>query len=195
MLIVTSAVLASFPVFQGQTFAYLEDKMYCKVEGEQLTLYVKKEEGLNKCDTYIDAIQQLAREKYDDVLRVISYINQSDDKEYWREVFEIKKQEFLKLVKYRTTILNMIQEFEQKFLVKYQEALRQTLTPYLHDLITVQETFEKNAQSKPQTQQEYIIYQQVTQQILVIESIFTAATLDEIIDQIPAYLYLKQALE
>jgi hypothetical protein len=62
--------------FGGQIFGYLEDKMYCKIEGEQLTLYVKKEEGLHKCDTYLQAIQQLAREKYDEVLFVLEYINQ-----------------------------------------------------------------------------------------------------------------------
>ena len=192
--IISIAVMSGLPLFRSQTFSYLEDKMYCKVEGEQLTLYVKKEEGLNKCDVYINAIQQLAREKYDEVLLVIHYINQGNDVIYRKEIFELKKQEFLRLVKYRTTILTMIQEFEQKFLVKYQESLRQTLTPYLQTLLAVEVTFDQNPTSSSD-EQVRIVHQQIAQQIIVIQTMFTAATLDEIINQIPAYLYLTQALE
>jgi hypothetical protein len=60
----------------GSAFGYLEDKMYCKFEGEQLTLYVKKEAGVNKCEIYIKSIEQLARNKYDEVMLVMNYINQ-----------------------------------------------------------------------------------------------------------------------
>jgi hypothetical protein len=74
--VISLTLLASGIVLPSQTFGYLEDKIYCEIKGEQLTLYVKKEEGLNKCDTYLQAIQQLARAKYDEVLLVLDYINQ-----------------------------------------------------------------------------------------------------------------------
>jgi len=194
-LILSLTLWTILPLFQGQTFAYLEDKVYCIIEGEQLTIYVKKEEGSHKCAVYIEAVQQLAREKYDEVLLVITYINLGRDTAYRKEVFELKKEEFLKLVKYRTTILTMIQEFEYKFFVKYQESLLQTLTPYLQALVTIQTALEQEHQTVFHNEQTRIQYQQITQQILIIQTMFDATTLDEIIDQIPAYLYLKQALE
>ena len=144
---------------------------------------------------YIDAIQQLAKEKYDEVLLVLNYINQGNDTDYWKGVFEIKKQEFLKLVRYRTTILTMIQEFEQKFFIKYQASLREILEPYLRNLLSRQATLDEQYLTVMPNEQASITYQQIVQQIVIIQIIFNATTLDEIINQIPAYLYLKQVLE
>ncbi|MDR2416238.1 MAG: hypothetical protein LBD75_06670 [Candidatus Peribacteria bacterium] len=108
--------------------------MYCTFENEQLTLYVKKEEGLQKCETYIQSLEQLTKKKYDEVLLILYYINQGDDLVYWKEILEITKKDFFKFLRYRTMITEMIQTFETKFLIKYQSVLAQELTPYLEIL-------------------------------------------------------------
>jgi hypothetical protein len=156
---------------------------------------VKKEEGLHKCDTYIQAIQQLNRNKYDEILLVIQYINQGEDVLYRREIFKLKKQEFLKLIEYRTTILTMIQEFEQKFFVLYQASLHQSLTPYLQTLEKMKEAYNQEHLMTPYDEETHIFHQQIIQQIVVVQSILNASTLDDIMNQISNYLYLKQALE
>jgi hypothetical protein len=181
-------------VWQGQTFGYLEDKMYCKVEGEQITLYIKQEAAAHKCSLYVKVIEQLAKEKYDEIMLVLDYINQKEDVLYRQEIFEVKKQEFLKLIRQKDTILTMIENFEYKFFVKYQELLREELVPYVQTLQQVQQELDATHLITPYKEKDYIIYKQVTQQITIVQSVLNATTLDEIINQIPAYLYLKQAL-
>jgi hypothetical protein len=177
----------------GSVLGYLEDKMYCNFEQEQLTLYVKKEEGLQKCETYLQSLEQLTKEKYDEVLLILYYINQGDDVAYWKEILEITKKDFLKFLRYRTMIIEMIQSFEEKFFIKYQSTLAQELTPYLEIL---QSHYLPLAQvASPENKKLFIISQQVQQQIVTITTILHASSLDEIIQLIPAYLYLKQELE
>ena len=89
----------------------------------------------------------------------------------------------------------MIQEFEQKFFIKYQASLREILEPYLRNLLSRQATLDEQYLTVMPNEQASITYQQIVQQIVIIQIIFNATTLDEIINQIPAYLYLKQVLE
>jgi hypothetical protein len=177
----------------GGVLGYLEDKMYCSFEEEQITLYIKKEEGLQKCETYLQSLEQLTKKKYDELLLILYYIQQGDDVAYWKEIFEITKQDFLKFLRYKTTITEMIQSFEEKFLIKYQSALAQELTPYLEELQS--HSLSLTQIVSPEDATLSIISQQIQQQILTITTILQATSLDEIIQLIPAYLYLKQALE
>jgi hypothetical protein len=178
----------------GSVLGYLEDKMYCKFEGEQLTLYVKKEEGLQKCEVYIQSLEQLTQKKYDEVMLTLEYINQGDDEPYRRGVFELTKQEFLKLVRYRTMIVEMIQAFEEKFFLKYQEALTQSLMPYLTTLDKLSSLRTPLSHQSPGDEPLQIMVQQIQQQIFTITMMLQATSLDEIMQRIPAYLYLKQQL-
>ncbi|MDR0650997.1 MAG: sugar transferase [Candidatus Peribacteria bacterium] len=166
--------------------------MYCKLENEQITLYVKKEEGLQKCETYIQSLEQLTKEKYDEILLILYYINQGEDIVYWQEILEITKKDFFKFLRYKTMIIEMIQTFEAKFLIKYQSALAQELTPYLEIL---QSHYLPLTQAiSPESEKIAIVSQQVQQQIITITTILQASSLDEIMQLIPAYLYLKQEL-
>ncbi|MDR2190677.1 MAG: hypothetical protein LBP53_05890 [Candidatus Peribacteria bacterium] len=129
---------------RGESFAYLEDKIYCAFEeGQQLTLYLKKEEGIRKCEIYVNALEQLMKQKYDEILLVAQYISQGDDVIYRKEVFELTKQTFLKLVNYRTMLKENIQSFEQKFLLQYQSSLSQHLNDYLTKLSTLSKNLEQ----------------------------------------------------
>lgn len=89
----------------------------------------------------------------------------------------------------------MIQEFEQKFLVKYQDSLRQNLLPYLSHLQEIEELLKKGDTIPLHSENPRILQQQITQQIVVVQSLLTATTLNEIMEKIPNYLYLKQQLE
>ena len=175
----------------NQTSAYLEDKVYCSFSWEEVVIYLKKEEGTNKCAEYIKAIQQLAKDKYDESMLVLNYIDQGDDVLYRQEIFEVKKQEFLKLVRQQSNILLMIQNFEHKFFLMYQELLAESLIPYLENL--------KKSQLQRQSLDPYdektrIISQQIAQQILIVQTILNATNLDEIMNQVSAYLYLEKQL-
>jgi hypothetical protein len=88
----------------------------------------------------------------------------------------------------------MLQEFEQKFLVKYQDSLRQSLAPYLQSLETIKETFDTEHLTAPSDEKIHIFSQQISKQIKVVHAILYATTLEEIMENIPNYLYLKQQL-
>lgn len=181
------------PLWVGAVFGYLEDKIYCQVQGEHLTLYVKKEELSDKCETTIRALEQMAKNKYDEIVLVLDYISQEDNSWYRKDVFEIKKQEFLKILNYKNKIQNAIISFEDKFFLKYKEALSTELSPYLSILREQQTLFASFLQLK----EHYSIrekYQQISQQISTLEHIFSASSLDEIMIQIPTYLYLKDLI-
>ena len=188
------SLVAGLPLLRGQTFGYLGDKIYCELAGEHLTIYVKKEAGLYKCADYIGAIEHLARAKYDEVMLVVEYIDQGDDVGYRKEVFEIKKQEFLKLVRYRAKILDAVDSFEEKFFLKYQSALYHELSPYLQTLKSQLNVLESAIHHTP-TQPLQEKRRQVAQQILTLEAIFDAQSLDEIMARVPNYLYLKEQIE
>ena len=181
------------PLGVGSVFGYLEDKVYCQIQGEQLTLYVKKESKSEKCANALAVLDQLARKKYDEVVLVLEYINQGDNTRYRREVFEIKKQEFLKVLNYKSKIQKAIAAFEEKFFVQYQNALYQEFSPYLATLQTQQGKLEATLQQKehPEIRKKYT---QISQQIVCLETIFSAGSLDEILAEIPTYLYLKEQI-
>ena len=92
-------------------------------------------------------------------------------------------------------VLNMIASFEEKFFFKYQESLYQGLSPYLDVLHELEVNFSEAIKRNPYNQSFVLRHQQVVQQIEIIESILKSTSLDEIMELIPSYLYLKQALE
>jgi hypothetical protein len=135
----------------------------------------------------------MAKNKYDEIVLVLDYISQEDNSWYRKDVFEIKKQEFLKILNYKNKIQNAIISFEDKFFLKYKEALSTELSPYLSILREQQTLFASFLQLK----EHYSIrekYQQISQQISTLEHIFSASSLDEIMIQIPTYLYLKDLI-
>ncbi|MDR0369546.1 MAG: hypothetical protein LBH96_03375 [Candidatus Peribacteria bacterium] len=138
-------------------------------------------------------MEQMAKNKYDEIVLVLDYISQEDNSWYRKDVFEIKKQEFLKILNYKNKIQNAIISFEDKFFLKYKEALSTELSPYLSILREQQTLFASFLQLK----EHYSIrekYQQISQQISTLEHIFSASSLDEIMIQIPTYLYLKDLI-
>ncbi|MDR2540658.1 MAG: hypothetical protein LBD11_02490 [Candidatus Peribacteria bacterium] len=188
-------MLATVLIFcGGSAFGYLEDKMYCRFEGEALTLYVKKEVGLIKCASYLRNLEQLTKQKYDEVLLTMKYVRQGDDVFYRQEIFSEKKSEFLKLYLYKTKLVEALESFETKFFWLYKTSLTQTLSPYLDTLPTIQRKLALEVQKNPNDKRTLSSYQLITQQVEVIQHLLNATTLDEIMEYIPSYLYLKQSL-
>ncbi|MDR0607909.1 MAG: hypothetical protein LBG52_06295 [Candidatus Peribacteria bacterium] len=175
-------------------FGYLEDKVYCKFEDEQLTLYVKKEEGLTKCATYLKSLEQLIQQSYDEVLLIMQYIRSEEDVFYRKEVFTEKKNELWRLYLYKTKLVEALHSFETKFFVLYQTSLTNTLTPYVEMLQKIQESLAQGMIANPDNKRTRTLYQGISQQVEVIQQLLAATTLDEIMEHLPTYLYFKQSL-
>lgn len=180
----------------SQTFWYLENRAYCDFNNENITIYLKKTDWAQKCKSYLDAIYQLALKKYREISQIRTYISQWEDIYYRNAVLEQKKTEFLKLVNYRTQIQKAIQEFETAFFDKYHDLLQEPMERYYSDLETEYYILmNKQDSSIKKDSQEYSLkLMNYEQQMWNVNHVLQATCLDEIMEIVPNYIYLKQRL-
>ena len=174
----------------SQSFWYFEDKVYCSFDKSNVTLFLKQEGNLAKCSVYLDTIEQLAVKRYNEILLIRSYIAQWDDVYYWKNVLEDKKNDFLKLVNYMTQIKWVIDDFETAFFDKYHAVLQSSMQLYYSDLET-QYYILINDTSK---NRDMIKISEYEQQMRNVSQVINAKNLDEIMNVLSSYVYLKQRL-
>ena len=178
----------------SQTFWYFEKKVYCKIEDQNVTIFLKNGEWLIKCQTYMDTIYQLALKKYKEISTIRSYIDQWDDVYYRKWILEDKKAEFLQLVNYRTQIRTAITRFESQLFDKYYAILQEPMEKYYADLETQYHALlSQNISSKKSS--DTIKLTQIQQQMWNVSHIMKAKNLDDIMAVVSSYIYLKKQIE
>ena len=187
MLIVLVACLSS------QTFWYFEKRVYCDIENQNITIFLKKWEWLVKCQTYMDTIYQMAVKKYGEISAIRSYINQWDDVYYRKWILEDKKSEFIQLVNYRTQIKTAVDKFESALFEKYYTLLQEPMQKYYSDLET-QYYIMINQDVSLRPFNYSIKIEQLGQQMWNVSRVLNAKKLDDIMDVMSSYIYLKQQL-
>lgn len=154
---------------------------------------MKNEEWTVKCQTYMDTVYQLAVKKYKEVQVIRSYIDQWDDVYYWKKILEEKQSEFLQLVNYRAQIKKTIEKFEMAIFDKYYDALQNYMKVYYSDLET--EYYIMINQDELLRPYNYSIrIEQLWQQMWNVSHVLNAEKLDDIMEVMSSYLYLKQQL-
>jgi len=186
-------LLVFMTLLSSQVFWYVENQVYCKLNGTNVTIFVKKTEWTVKCQTYLDTVYQLASKKYNEISAVRSYINQWDDVYYWKEVLEEKKSEFLQLVNYRVQIKWAIDKFESVLFKKYYDILQQPMQVYYSDLET-QYYILANQASSIRASNVSMKLAQLEQQMWNVNHILNAKNLDDIMDVVSSYIYLKKQI-
>ena len=181
-------------LLSGQTFWYLENKVYCNLENKNVTIFMKNEEWTVRCQTYLDTVYQLALKKYNEILSIRSYIEQWDDVYYWKEILEEKNSEFLQLVNYRTQIKTAIDKFELALFNKYYDILQKPMQTYYSDLET-QYYILINQNVSLRKFDHSIRVSQLEQQMWNVRHILNAKNLDEIMEVVSSYIYLKNRIE
>ena len=141
----------------------------------------------------MNTIYQLALKKYDEVSAVRSYIAQGDDVYYWKEVLEKKKSEFIQLVNYRAQIEMAVNEFELALFDKYYNLLQKPLKTYYSELemqyhVLVSENLSKKTES-------VLKIAQLEQQMWNVNHILMAKNMDDIMEVVSSYIYLKKQIE
>lgn len=178
----------------SQTFWYLESKVYCNLANKNVTIFMNNEEWTVKCQTYLDTIYQLALKKYNEIAAVRSYIDQGDDVYYWKKVFEEKKAEFLQLVNYRTQIKTAIDKFESALFEKYHNNLQNPMKIYYSDLET-QYYILANQDVSLRKPNHSLMLAQLEQQMWNVNHVLNAKNLDDIMEVMSSYIYLKKQIE
>ena len=187
-------LLVFMTLLSSQTFWYLESKVYCNLENKNVTIFTKNEEWTVKCQTYLDTIYQLALKKYNEISTIRSYINEWDDVYYWKRVLEGKKSEFLQLVNYRTQIKTAIDKFESALFDKYYNILYKPMQVYYSDLES--QYYSLTNQDTSLRKSNYSLkLAQIEQQIWNVNHVLHAEKLDDIMEVLSSYIYLKKQIE
>ena len=190
LILVTSATILS-----SQTFWYLENKVYCNLDNKNVTIFMKKWEWTVRCQTYLDTIYQLALKKYNEISAIRSYIQQGDDVYYRKKILEDKNSEMLQLVNYRAQIRAAIDKFESALFDKYYNILQKPMKTYYSDL-EIQYYILMNKKPESQRKSDYSLkLAQLEQQMWNVNHILTAEKLDDIMEVISSYIYLKRQIE
>ena len=159
-----------------------------------MTIFMKNEEWTVRCQTYLDTVYQLALKKYNEILAIRSYIEQGDDVYYWKKVLDDKKSEFLQLVNYRTQIKTAIDRFESALFVKYYDILQKPMQVYYSDL-EAQYYILLNQDVSLRKFDYSLKLAQLDQQMWNVNHVLSAKNLDDIMEVVSSYIYLKKQIE
>lgn len=188
MLVIFVTILFS------QTFWYLEGRVYCNFENNNVTIFMKNGKWAVKCQAYLDTLYQLALKKFNEISVVRSYIQQGNDEYYRKKVLEDKKAEFLQLVNYRTQIKTAISKFESALFDKYYAILERPMLNYYSDL-EIQYYVLVNQDVSLRESNHSLKLAQLEQQMRNVNHILNANNLDEIVEVVSSYIYLKNQIE
>ena len=180
-------------LLSSQSFWYLESKVYCNMENKNVTIFMKNEGWTVKCQTYLDTIYQLALKKYNEISAIRSYIDQGDDVYYRKKILEDKKAEFLQLVNYRTQIKTAIDKFESALFDKYYNTLHGPMQTYYADLES-QYYILANQDILSRKSDHHLKLAQLEQQMWNVNHVLNAKNLDDIMDVMSSYIYLKKQI-
>lgn len=124
-------LLSVSPVFAAPKF---NERLYCKATANSVRIYLFAEKETFKCSQYLQAINKNLRDEYESLSQVIAMLNRGDDYAYRKELFDSKKQSFLKLFALLKKIENAISEFQTGFLEKSQKFVAPSLEQHLKQL-------------------------------------------------------------
>ena len=178
----------------SQSFWYLESKVYCNIENKNVTIFMKNEGWTTKCKIYLDTIYQLSLKKYNEISTIRSYIQQWDDVYYWKKILEEKNSELLQLVNYRSQIKTAIDKFESALFDKYYNILQKPMKTYYSELELDYHVLS-NQKVLHGKSNHSLKLAQIEQQMWNVNHILNAKKLDEIMEVISSYIYLKKQIE
>ena len=176
------------------TFWYFENKVYCDITDNNVTIFLKNYSWTLKCKVYIDTIHQLALKKYNEIMAINSYISQWEDVYYWKTILDEKKSEFIHLINYKSQIISVVNRFESILFDRYYWLLQKQMEDYYLDLENqYNDLLNNNSQVKTFDGSLKIIY--LEQQMLNVSNLLDASNLDDIMKIVPSYIYLKNQIE
>ena len=189
------AILLTFvTLWFSQSFWYFEGRLFCNINQQNVTIFFKNQEWTTKCQVYLDTIYQLAVQKYEEISLIREYISQWDDIYYWKWVLEEKKSELSQLINYRVQIKKAMSRFEDVLFDKYYNMIKWDMESYYSDIET--QYYALINTDKSQRRADYLsVVEKYEQQIRNVSHILNAENMDEMMEMVSSYLYLKKQLQ
>ena len=177
----------------SQGFWYFEGRLFCNIDQQNVTIFFKNQEWTTSCQKYLDTIYQLAVQKYEEVSLIREYISQWEDLYYWRWVLEEKKLELSQLINYRIQIKNAMTKFEDALFDRYYNLIKRDMELYYSDIET--QYYILINTDKSLRKSDYLsMVEKYEQQMRNVSHILNAENMDQMMEPVDSYLYLKKQL-
>ena len=192
-IILTIIVFTIF--FAGFSSAYMEDKVFCTIWKNSITVTLEKEQNY-KCSEYLTLLSQAINTEYNDVLSIQKLINQWYDVEYWKNIRESKRDKIKKMITIKDQIESAVAEFDSNLFTKMKEYVVYTTSSYR---TTCKKTLKllKNIQSQwwkiSSSVKKKMNYLQ--EEIDTIDNIMKSTDYDDLMKNFNRHIYLKNQIE
>ena len=181
--------------FTGFSLAYVEDKVFCTIWSNSITVTMEKEHNY-KCKEYLSVLSQAINTEYNDIISIQKLINQWYDVDYWKEIRETKRERLKRILTLKEQIETAVAEFDTNLFVKMKDYIIYTVSPYQTKYKKVLKHLEnyKNQwwriTSDVKRKMDYF-----QEDITVIDNIINATDYDTLIKNFNRHLYLKNQIE
>ncbi len=171
--------------------ARFQDRIYCTIKGETLTVSLKKNNNY-LCKNYILYLQNRIYKEYQTIQKINKLIQQRDNTLFWVNIKEKKFQNIKKINALIQKIQYNTNTFEKNLLTIIQKYLKKTLDQEYFYYNKIENNFIYiNTSSK-----EIINLQnKITQIKNTIIQTQASTTMDELLNKLTQYLYLKKEIK
>lgn len=176
------------------TFAYLEDKVFCTITKDAITVTIEREKNY-KCSEYLSVLSKSINTEYQNVLSIQALIEQWYDVDFWKGIREEKRSLIKKMINIKEQIETAVTEFDTNMFMKIKDYLiyssatdRSNFKKTLKHL----ENISKNGWYLSYTVKKKINY--MNDAITAIDTINSTNDFDTLMKAFNRYIYLKNQI-
>lgn len=180
--------------FIWYTHAYLEDKVFCTISKNAITVTIEREKNY-KCNEYLSVLSKSINTEYQNVLSIQALIEQWYDVDFWKEIRETKRAQIKKMLSIKEQIVTAVKEFDTNMFLKIKDYLvYSTATDRTNFKKTLKhlENIEKNGWHHSSSVKKKISYMQDA--ITAIDTINSTDDFDTLMKNFNKYIYLKNQI-
>ncbi len=182
-------------LFTNFSFAYVEDKVFCTIWNNSITVTMEKNHNY-KCKEYLSVLSQAINIEYNDIISIQKLISQGYDIDFWKEIRETKRDRLKKLLTLKEQIETAIAEFDSNLFIKMKDYIVYTVSPYqtkYKKILRHLNNYKDQWWKIPNDIKKTIEYFQ--EEISVIDNIIEASDFDTLVKNFNRHLYLKNQIE
>lgn len=180
--------------FIWYTHAYLEDKVFCTISKNAITVTIEREKNY-KCNEYLSVLSKSINTEYQNVLSIQALIEQWYDVDFWKEIRETKRAQIKKMLSIKEQIETAVKEFDTNMFLKIKDYLvYSTATDRTNFKKTLKhlENIEKNGWHHSSSVKKKMSYMQDA--ITAIDTINSTDDFDTLMKNFNKYIYLKNQI-
>jgi len=175
--------------------AYMEDKVFCTLWKNYITVTLEKENNY-KCNEYLSLLSQAINTEYNDIISIQKLIKQWYDVEYWKEIMNTKRDRLKKMLTIKEQIEVAVAEFDSNLFVKVKDYIIYMVSSYQtkYKLVLKHLDNYKNQWGKISNDIKKIM-DYLQEDITVIDKIISSTDYDTLVKNFNRHLYLKNQIE